>query len=119
MEIKYIQQQNIDNQNKEGKNITAQFDARQGIFPVPRCCTPTLFSNQKLHFNYDTAVTLLTVFAQIGQAIKFAYFAFNTNIFNSVPTFSDQRLPMSLVPIEWLLAVIDAVYTNRKMRTIL
>ena len=42
-EIKSIQQQTIDDRNKNWKVITSQFDAIQGNFHVLRDCTQTLF----------------------------------------------------------------------------
>ena len=79
-----------------------------------RDCTQTLFSNQQINFNFDTAASLLNVVYADIASYKTALYAFKTNVLNSIPTLLDKRLPMSLVPRESLLAVIDAVYKSQK-----
>ena len=113
-EIKAIQEQIIENQNKIWKVIQAQFDAIQGNFHILRDCTQTLIANQQLNFNYDTASSLLAVIHADITSYKAALYAFKTNYLNSIPTLLDKRLPMSLVPREFLLAIIDAVYKSQK-----
>ena len=113
-EIKNIQKQTIENQNKNWKVVQEQFETIQGNFHILRDCTQTLFSNQQLNFNYDTASSLLAVLHADITTYKAALYAFKSNILNSIPTLLDKRLPMSLVPRESLLAVIDAVYRSQK-----
>ena len=113
-EIRAIQQQTIENQNKNWKIIEEQFATIQGNFHILRDCTQTLFSNQQINFNFDTAASLLNVVYADIASYKTALNAFKTNVLNSIPTLLDKRLPMSLVPRESLLAVIDAVYKSQK-----
>ena len=113
-EIRAIQQQTIENQNKIWKIIEEQFATIQGNFHILRDCTQTLFSNQQINFNFDTAASLLNVVYADIASYKTALYAFKTNVLNSIPTLLDKRLPMSLVPRESLLAVIDAVYKSQK-----
>ena len=113
-EIRAIQQQTIENQNKNWKIIEEQFATIQGNFHILRDCTQTLFSNQQINFNFDTAASLLNVVYADIASYKTALYAFKTNVLNSIPTLLDKRLPMSLVPRESLLAVIDAVYKSQK-----
>ena len=113
-EIRAIQQQTIENQNKNWKIIEEQFATIQGNFHILRDCTQTLFSNQQINFNFDTAASLLNVVYADIASYKTALYAFKTNVLNSIPTLLDKRLPMSLVPRESLVAVIDAVYKSQK-----
>ena len=113
-EIRAIQQQTIENQNRNWKILEEQFDAIQGNFHILRDCTQSLFSNQQINFNFDTAASLLNVIYADITSYKAALYAFKTNVLNSIPTLLDQRLPMSLVPRESLLAVKDAVYKSQK-----
>ena len=71
-----------------------------------------LFSNQQINFNFDTAASLLNVVYADITSYKTALYAFKTNVLNSIPTLMDQRLLMSLVPRESLLAVIDDLYKS-------
>ena len=113
-EIRAIQQQTIENQNRNWKILEEQFATIQGNFHILRDCTQTLFSNQQINFNFDTAASLLNVVYADITSYKAALYAFKTNVLNSIPTLLDQRLPMSLVPRESLLAIIDAVYKSQK-----
>ena len=113
-EIREIQQQTIENQNRNWKILEEQFATIQGNFHILRDCTQTLFSNQQINFNFDTAASLLNVVYADITSYKAALYAFKTNVLNSIPTLLDQRLPMSLVPRESLLAIIDAVYKRQK-----
>ena len=113
-EIRAIQQQTIENQNRNWKILEEQFATIQGNFHILRDCTQTLFSNQQINFNFDTAASLLNfVYADI-TSYKTALYALKTNVLNSIPTLLDQRLRIPLVPRESLLAVIDAVYKSQK-----
>ena len=113
-EIRAIQQQTIENQNRNWKIIETQFATIQRNLHILRDCTQTLFSNQQINFNFDTAASLLNVVYADIASYKTALYAFKTNVLNSIPTLLDQRLPTSLVPRESLLAVIDAVYKSQK-----
>ena len=109
-EIRAIQQHIIENQNRNWKMIEEQFATIQGNFHILGDCTQTLFSNQQINFNFDTAASLLNVVYADITSYKTALYAFKTNVLNSIPTLLDKRLPISLVPRESLLAFIDAVY---------
>ena len=113
-EIRAIQQQAVENQNLNWRILKEQFATIQGNFHILRVCTQTLFSNQQINFNFDTAASLLHVVYADITSYKTALYAFKTNVLNSIPTLLDKRLPMSLVPRESLLAVIDAVYKSQK-----
>ena len=113
-EIRAIQQHTIENQNRNWKILEEQFATIQKYFHILRDCTQTLFSNQQINFNFDTAASLLNVVYADITSYKTALYAFKTNVLNSIPTLLDKRLPMSLVPRESLLAVIDAVCKSQK-----
>ena len=113
-EIRAIQQHSVENQNRSWKILEEQFATIQGNFHILRDCTQTLFSNQQINFNFDTAASLLNVVYADITSYKTALYAFKRNVLNSIPTLLDKRLPMSLVPRESLLVVIDAVYKSQK-----
>ena len=113
-EIRAIQQHTIENQNRNWKILEEQFATIQGNFDILPDCTQPLFSNQQINFNFDTAASLLNVVYADFTSYKTALYAFKTNVLNSIPTLLDKRLPMSLVPRESLLAVIDAFYKSQK-----
>ena len=113
-EIRAIQQHTVENQNRSWKILEEQFATIQGNFHILRDCTQTLFLNQQINFNFDTAASLLNVVYADITSYKTALYAFKTNVLNSIPTLRDKRLPMSLVPRESLLVVIDAVYKSQK-----
>ena len=54
-EIRRVQQQTIENQNRNWKILEEQFATIEGNFHILRGCTQTLFSNQQINFNFDTA----------------------------------------------------------------
>ena len=113
-EIRAIQQQTIENQNRNWKILEEHFVTIQGNFHILRYCTQTFFSNQPINFNFGTAASILNfVYADI-TSYKTALYAIKTNVLNSIPTLLDQRSPMCLVLRESLLAAIDAVYKSQK-----
>ena len=97
-EIRAIQKQNIENQNRNWKILEEQFATIEGNFHILPDCTQTMFSNQQINLNFDTAASLLNVVYADKTSYKTALYASKTNVLSSIPTLLDQRLPMSLVP---------------------
>ena len=87
-EIRAIQQQTIENQNRNWKKLE-KFATIIGNFHILRDCTQTLFSNQQINFNFDTAASLLNVIYADITSYKAALYAFKTNVLNSIPTLLD------------------------------
>ena len=68
-----------------------------------------LFANQQLNFNFDTVSSLLLMIHASVKSYRSALFAFRMHILNSSPVLLKRQLPMSLVPMESLLAIMDSV----------
>ena len=80
-EIRRIEQLMAENQNKNWKIIEEQFQTIEINFHVLRDCTQSLYSNQQLNFNLDTAASLLNlVFADV-KSYKAALYAFKKQSF--------------------------------------
>ena len=78
-------------------------------FHILRDCDQLLFANQQLNFNFDTVSSLLPMINASVKSYRSALFAFRMNILNSIPVLLKGRLPMSLTPMESLLAIMDNV----------
>ena len=72
-------------------------------------CDQLLFANQQLNFNFDTVSSLLSMIHASVKSYRSALFAFRMNILNSIPVLFKGHLPMSLIPMESLLAIMDSV----------
>ena len=68
-----------------------------------------LFANQQLNFNLDTVSSLSSMIRAGVKIYRSALFAFLMNILNSIPVLLKGHLPMSLIPMESLLAFMDSV----------
>ena len=116
-EIAKIQKEMQENQNKNWKIVQQQFEIFQNNFHVLRDCTQMLFSNQQLNFNFDTAASLLNILYADVKSYRSALYAYSINLLNPIPILLDKRLPMSLVPRESLIAVLDSVHDAQKYST--
>ena len=114
-EISKIQKTMQETQNKNWEIMEEQFEVFQHNFYVLRDCNQVFFSNQQLNFNFDNIASLLSVLYADIKSYRSALYAYNINILNSIPILLNQRLPMSLVPHESLLAILDSVYDAQKM----
>ena len=109
-----IQRELVDTQNKNGARIQQQFDVFELKFHVLRNCNQLLFSNQQLNFNFDTLSSLLAMIHASIKSFRAALFAFRMNILNSIPGILRGHLPMSLVPTESLLTILEVLRCNRR-----
>ena len=62
-----------------------------------------------MNFNYDTVTALLTMTHTNIKAYRSAFYAYQLNIMNAIPTILGQFLPMSLVPRQSLLKILEEV----------
>ena len=62
-----------------------------------------------MNFNYDTMTALLTMTHTNTKAYRSALYAYQLNIMNAIPTILGQFLPMSLVPRQSLLKILEEV----------
>ena len=108
-DIEKNQKQMEETQNKNWEIIQQQFDIIDQNFHILRDCNQMLFSNQQLNFNYDTAASLLSLLYSDIKSYRSALYTYRMNLLNSIPWLLQQFLPMSLIPKESLLAIVDAV----------
>ena len=104
-----IQKQMIALQNKNWEVIEEQFEIFRSNFHVLQDCNQMLFSNQQLNFNYDTVASMLSVIYSDVKRYRSALYSFRLNVINSIPSILKNHLPMSLVPRESLLAILESV----------
>ena len=78
-------------------------------FHILRDYDQILFANQQPNFNFDTISSLLPMIQASVKSYRSGLFAFRMNILNSIPVLLKGHLPMSLIPMELLLAIMDSV----------
>ena len=111
--INEIQADMTATQNKNWALIEQQFAVFERNFHVLRDCDQMLFSNQQLNFNFDTLSSLLSLIHASVKSFRAALFAFRINVLNSIPVLLRGHLPMSLVPLDSLLVILESVVRDR------
>ena len=96
-------------QDKNWIIIQEQLAVYEQNFHILRDCDQLLFANQQLNFNFDTVSSLLSMIHACVKSYHSALFAFRMNISNLIPVLLKGHLPMSLIPMESLLAIMDSV----------
>ena len=104
-----IQSEMAATQDQNWAIIQEQLAVHEQNFHILRDCDQLLFANQQLNFNFDTVSSLLSVIHASVKSYRSAWFAFRMNILNSIPVLLKGHLPMSLIPMESLLAIMDSV----------
>ena len=104
-----IQSEMAATQDKDWVIIHEQLAVYEQNFHILRDCDQLLFANQQLNFNFDTVPSLLSMIFASVKSYCSALFAFRMNILNSIPVLLKGHLPMSLLPLESLLAIMDRV----------
>ena len=112
-----IQAEMSETQNRNWAIIQEQFDVFQNNFHILRDCNQLLFSNQQLNFNFDTLSSLLSMVHASIKAFRSALYAFRMNILNSIPVILRGHLPMSLIPMESLLVILERVAIEQSKAT--
>ena len=95
-------------QDKNWVIIQEQLAVYEQKFQILRDCDQLLFANQQLNFSFDTISSLLSMIHASVKSYRSALFAFRMNILNSIPILLKGHLPMSLIPMESLLAIMDS-----------
>ena len=108
-EIREIQRQMSETQNKNWAVVEEQFDILEYNIHILRDCDQMLYSNQQINFNFDSAAALLTLLYSDVKSYRAALYSYRLNLLNSIPTLLQKHLPMSLVPRESLMAIMDHV----------
>ena len=106
-EIREIQRQMSETQNKNWAVVEEQFDILEYNIHILRDCDQMLYSNQQINFNFDSAAALLTLLYSDVKSYRAALYSYRLNLLNSIPTLLQKHLPMSLVPRESLMAILD------------
>ena len=96
-------------QDKKWVIIEEQLAVYEQHFLILRDCDQLLFANQHSNFNFGTFSSLLSMIHASVKSYQSALFAFRMNILNSIPVLLKRHLPMSLIPMESLLAIMDSV----------
>ena len=113
-EIQKTQTEMQNNQNQNWKIVEKQFEIFEENIHILRDCNELLFSNQQLNFNFDTVAALLNVLYSDIKGYRSAPYTFRINLLNSIPILLSKRLPMSLVPRNSLLKILDSVHDSQK-----
>ena len=104
-----IQSEMAATQDKNCVIIQGQLAVYEKNFQKLRNCDQLLFANQQLNFNFHTVSPLLSMIRASVKNYRSALFAFRMNILNSIPVLLKGHLPMSLIPMESLIAIMDKV----------
>ena len=89
--------------------IQKQLAVYEHDFHILRDSDQLLFANQQLNFKFDTVSSLLSMIHASVKRYRSALLAFRMNILNSIPVLLRGHLPMSLIPMESLLAITHIV----------
>ena len=107
--LKAIQSEMAATQDQNWVIIQEQLAFYEQNFQILRDCDQLFFANQQLNFNFDTVSYLLSINHASVKSYRSALFAFRMNILYSNPVLLEGHLPMSLFPLESLLAIMDSV----------
>ena len=111
--LKSVQKEMLEVQNRNWRIIEEHFEVFQHNIHVLRDCDQLLFSRQQINFNYDTISSLLALtFANI-KSYRGALYTYKINMMNSIQPLLNNYLPMSLVPRQALLAILDDVASEQ------
>ena len=106
--LQAIQAEMSRTQNTNWAIFQEQFDIYADNFHILRDCDQLFFANQQLNFNFDISSLLAMCHASVKN-YRSALFAFRMNLLNSIPVLLQGHLPMSSIPMESLLAILDRV----------
>ena len=104
-----IQSEMAATQDKNWVIIQEQLAVFEQNMHILRDCDQLLFADQQLNFNFDTVSSLLPMIQASVKSYRSALLAFRMNLLNSIPVLLKIHLPMSLIPMELLLAIMDSV----------
>ena len=108
-----VQKEMLEIQNRNWRIIEEHFEVFQHNIHVLRDCDQLLFSRLQFNFNYDTISSLLALtFANI-KSYRGALYTYKINMMNSIQPLLNNYLPMSLVPRQALLAILDDVASEQ------
>ena len=104
-DIHATQKQTSETQNINWAIIRQQFQVIEDLCII-RDCNQMLFSNQQINFNVGAAFSLITLLcSDVKNAGQLC--AYRLNLLNSIPTVLQKRHPMSLVPRDSLMEILE------------
>ena len=71
-------------------------------------------TEQQLHFNFDTAASLLLKLYADIKSYRAALYSFRITVIHAIPSLLDKSLPISLVPRKSLIKILDSVHDSQK-----
>ena len=111
--FKSVPKEMLEVQNRNWRVIEEHFEVFQHNLHVLRDCEQLLFSRQQFNFNHDTISSLLALtFANI-KSYRGALYTYKINMMSSIQPLLNNYLPMSLVPRQALLAILDDVASEQ------
>ena len=111
--IKSVQKEMIEVQNRNWQIIEKHFQMFQENIHVLRDCDQLLFSRQQVNFKYDTISSLLAITFSNVKSYRGALYTYRINMMNSIQPILNKDLPMSLVPRQSLLAILECVASEQ------
>ena len=93
--------------------IIEHFEMFRENIQVLRDCDQLLFSRQQVNFNYDTISSLLAITFSNIKSYRGALHTYRINMMNSIQPILNNFLPMSLVPRQSLLAILESVASEQ------
>ena len=109
-----------ENQNRNWKLVEERFPIINHNLNGLATCMEREATQQQLNFNFDTAALLLsTLYADI-KSYRAALYTFRINVINTIATFVNKRLAISIVPnqdktsINSLIKILESVNDSQK-----
>ena len=107
--IKQAKDEMIQIQNRNWEVIQEHFEVFKQNIHIRRDCDQLLFTRQQIHFNYDTVSSLLAITFANVKSYRSALYSYRINMLNSIPSLLNKFLPMSLVPRNLLIKILEEV----------
>ena len=104
-----IQSEMAATQDQNWAIVQEQLAVYEQNFHILRDCDQLLFANQQPNFNFDTVSSLLSMIHASVKSYRSVLSAFHMKILNSIPVLLKGHLPMSFIPMESLVAIMDSV----------
>ena len=104
-----VQKEMFEVQNRYWQIIEERFKVFQDNIHVLRNCDQLLFSRQQINFNYDTISSLLAFTFANMKSYRGAIYTYRINTMNLIQPILNNYLPMSLVPRQSLLTILENV----------
>ena len=115
--LKSVQKEMLEVQNRNWRIIEEHFEVFQHNIHVLRNCDLLLFSRHQINFKYDTISTLLALTFASFKSYRGALHTYKINTIDSIQPLLKNYLPMSLVPRQPILAILDDVASEQWIKS--